>query len=164
MPHRHPTVWLMTDPRLGEALLDAVRRLPPRAGVVWRGGAWADYRAVRRVVRARRLVIVSKGRRLPGADGVHNGRGTGIRTRAAHDARELDAAIRARADMVFVSPVFATRSHPEGATLGMRGFARLAARAPIGVIALGGLTPARFIRLRRHGADGWAAIDAWLTK
>jgi len=83
-------------------------------------------------------------------------------TAPVHTLRELIAAQRAGVDLVFVSPVFATRSHPSARTLGRRGFAALARRAQLmrmRPIALGGVTARRAKLL--HSAYGWAAIDAW---
>ena len=80
---------------------------------------------------------------------------------AVHDAREAAAARRRGADLAFVSPVFATRTHPGAPTLGRAGYARLAARLPMPVIAMGGMDAARAARLRPR-PHGWAAIDAWL--
>jgi thiamine-phosphate pyrophosphorylase len=154
----------MTDERQGEALWTALERLPPGSGIVFRhyrlGGE--DRRAlfarVKAVSRRRRLTLIVAGERLPGADGVHNRRGPGIRTASAHDSAELRAARRG-ADLVFLGPVHPTRSHPGAAALGPARFDRLARRAGIPVIALGGMDSARF-RALRH-AYGWAAIDAW---
>jgi len=63
---------------------------------------------------------------------------------------------------VFVSPVFATRSHPGARALGPIRFALMVRGLPIPVIALGGMTAKRARRLQLLGASGWAAIDAWL--
>lgn len=101
------------------------------------------------------------------ADGVHQGRdartlgqrGHGIRTAAAHDAREVRRAQQAGVDLVFLSPVFATRSHPDVRPLGALRFGLIARRTRVPVAALGGMTPARYRRLRALGAYGWAAID-----
>jgi thiamine-phosphate pyrophosphorylase len=91
----------------------------------------------------------------------HNRRGTGLRTASAHTRREAIAAVRAGADAVFVSPVFATRSHPGARALGQIRFALMVQGLAIPVIALGGMTPRRARRLQWLGASGWAAIDAW---
>ncbi len=77
-----------------------------------------------------------------------------------HDKRELALARRRGARIVFISPVFATASHPGSRPLGVAGFAALAARFPGLCIALGGMNAGRFRSLRRHGAHGWGAIDA----
>ena len=201
-----PHLWLMTDERAGDALWPALARLPRGAGVVFRHHATEAgerrrlYARVRRIARARRLVLVLAG--TPGqaiawrADGAHErstqcvrGRRL-VRTAPAHDVGEAIAAARAGADLVFVSPVFATRSHPGGRALGMRGFARIARHVtssfprrqaflsaaernlrsiPIfagmtekgqRLVALGGMDDQRFRTLRPLGAYGWAAIDA----
>ncbi len=175
MPPRHPPIprlWLMTDERIGEALWDALERLPRGGGVVFRhyglpsGERRALFERVAAVARRRGLVLVragvdSLGR---GEAGVH-GRGRrsrpGLRTLSAHNRKELIASIRAGADAVFVSPAFATRSHVSARPLGRVRFGLMIAGCPVPVIALGGMTAARAKGLRAHG---WAAIDAWLDK
>src|SRR3546814_11624285 len=81
---------------------------------------------------------------------------------AVHDPAEFGAAIRAKADLVFLSPVFATRSHPDAGPLGRIRFGLLARSAPMPVIALGGMTSSNWRSLKRQGAYGYAAIDDWL--
>ncbi len=76
-----------------------------------------------------------------------------------HNLRQLRTAERAGADLVFLSPVFATRSHPKARPLGVRRFGLIANQAKVPVIALGGMDADKARRL--HGAYGWAGIDAW---
>jgi thiamine-phosphate pyrophosphorylase len=164
MHRRHPVPirWLFVDDRLGDELWRALRRLPPGSGVVFRArdaAGEARYIRVRRIAHARRLVLLTAGERRAGADGVHNGAGTGLRSGSVHDQRELTRARRAAADVIFVSPVFATRSHPSAAVLGPRGYVRLARGAGVPAIALGGMDERRWRRL--PFAYGWAGIDAW---
>lgn len=170
-----PRLWLMTDERMGDALWRALAALPRGAGVVFRHHATppveqrALFDRVRAVTRARGLVLVLAGPpklaiawRADGAHGPSPHRRAPrplLRTASAHDARE--AAVRGRvADLLFVSPVFPTRSHPGARVLGPLGFARIARGAGTPMVALGGMTGAQFARLRRLGAYGWAAIDA----
>ena len=173
MRRRHPStplprVWLMTDVRMGDALWDALDRLPRGAGVVFRhyGLPMAERRAllarVVTVARRRGLVVL-------GTDGLvtpwgaHNRRPRrGLYTRSAHDRGELIAAERAGADLVFVSPVFATRSHTGARVLGVARFGLLARGAGVPVIALGGMDARNSRRLARVGVYGWAGIDAWV--
>jgi len=174
--HPLPTLWLMTDERQGEALWRALERLPRGAGVVFRHHSTALrerkglFARVRKVARRNRLVLVLAGPASLAAawkaDGVH-GRGRDrrptrrlIRTAPVHDMIELRAAERAGADLLFLSPVFATRSHPGERTLGPVGFGRLARAARRRVVALGGMTERHARRLAKLGCDGWAAIDA----
>ena len=172
MPARHPLpmVWLMTDERMGEALWPALRRLPPGAGVVFRHHATpaaarrALFVRVRRLAKARRLVVVVAGEMLPGADGVHHGRGPGLCTWSAHDRREALAARRAGVALVFVSPVYPTRSHPGEPALGPMRAALVARGLGMAGIALGGMDARRWRRIRSMGFDGWAGIDAHLPR
>ncbi|MDB5688447.1 MAG: thiamine monophosphate synthase, partial [Sphingomonas bacterium] len=76
-----------------------------------------------------------------------------------HDAREVQAARRAKVDRVFLSPAFPTRSHPGAGALGPVRFG-LMARRQAGVIALGGMDARRARQLRALGSSGWAAIDS----
>ena len=170
MRRRHlPRTWLLTDPRMGDALWPALERLPRGSGVVLRHYDDALATRVRAVTRRRGLWLVVAGdardaRRLR-AEGVHIGvrgrGGGGLTTASAHNVRELVAARRAGAHLVFVSPVFATRSHPGAATLGPVRFELLVRGAGVAVAALGGMSADCFGRL--PGAYGWGAIDAWLT-
>ncbi|MEA3060505.1 MAG: thiamine-phosphate pyrophosphorylase [Sphingomonadales bacterium] len=165
MARRHPRLWLMTDERQGEGLWTALERLPRGAGIVFRhyslpaASRRALFGRVKKIARRRRLLLVVAGPPLTGGDGVHKRRGGGIRTASAHNLRELRAAERGGADLVFLSPVYATRSHPGGKPLGRRRFALIAHQARVPVIALGGMNAARFRAL--GGAYGWAGIDAW---
>lgn len=141
----------MTDERQGEALWPALAALPRGAGVVFRHHSLpvAARRAllgkIARVALRRGLIAVED-ERWPIA--------------RVHNAEELRRAIVKRAALIFISPVYLTRSHPGQPALGRVGFARLAGKSPVPVIALGGMTPARFRALKRFGAYGWAAIDA----
>lgn len=169
MRRRHPvpTLWLMTDERMGDALWDAVRRLPGGTGIVFRHHATPPaerrrlFARLLRIARAHGLVLVRAGeQRMAGEMGVHRGRSHQLVTWPVHDGREAKSARRARADVAFVSPVFPTRSHPGAPSLGKRRAERLARTLPMVRVALGGMDGRRFRAL--HGFDGWAAIDAWM--
>lgn len=166
-----PRIWLMTDERMGNALWDAIDALPRGGGIVLRHHATPDAERrvlidrIARIARRRRLVLLIAGDR-PGrcaGDGVHNARRTHARqlmSRSVHSRREFVTAMRDGADLAFVSPVFATRSHPNGAPLGVVRTGLLIRGAKTPVIALGGLNPRGFARLRGLGIYGWAGIDA----
>jgi len=163
-----PRLWLMTDERQGESLWEALERLPRGAGIVFRhyGLPAVERRRlfarVRKVIRRKRLLLLGAEMRFLGADGVHNGCGrAAFRTASAHNHAELKAAERGGAALVFVSPVFATRSHPGGKPLGRVRFGLLARQARIPIIALGGMDSRRWRSLKALGAYGWAGIDAW---
>lgn len=166
--HPLPRTWLMTDERMGDSLWTALERLPRGSGVVFRhyGLPLCERRAlfarVAKVARRRGLLLIRAGaEHLGPADGVHGQRGPGLRTSPAHSRREAVAAIRAGADALFVSPVFATRSHPGALALGRVRLGLMIRGLRVPVIALGGMDPRRAAGLQPLGVYGWAAIDAW---
>lgn len=176
-----PPLWLMTDERVAEAdLLRAIRRLPSDAAVIVRhyGLAETERRALfdRMCKAARRqgLRVLLAGEadkaRQWGADG-HHGRAPArpgipgwLHSAPVHNHRERIAAERAGADMLLISPLFATRSHPGARPLGPARFAALARAAGRPVIALGGVRPGHAGLVRRLGAAGIAAIDGLIRR
>ena len=163
MQRRHPIprLWLVTDERQGEALWPALERLPRGAGILFRLYRAPDrerlLRRVDKIARRRGLVLlVSRGR----GQGAASRRG-GVAAASAHNLRELRAAEASGADLVFLSPVFPTRSHPGARTLGPVRFGLLARQTWLPVIALGGMNARRFRRVKALGACGWAGIDAF---
>ena len=172
-----PRLWLVTDERVDMAsLLRAAARMPRGSGIVFRHHATPGdarrrlYNALHALAWRRGLVLVVAGtaRLALGwrADGFHGRSSSGagdrrlIRTAPAHDLAQLRAAERGGADIIFVSPVFATRSHPGGRTLGRVRFAALVRHTKVKVIAMGGMDAKRAASLGATGAYGWAAIDA----
>ena len=158
-----PRLWLMTDERQGERLWRALERLPKGSGVVFRHYGLAPserrrlFERVRRVAKRRRLLVLAAGDGLKG-DGVHGGRHIRF-SASAHSLSELKRAERSGAKLIFLSPAFATRSHPDARPLGPLRFGLLARHARVPVIALGGMD-ARKARRLPH-IYGWAGIDAW---
>lgn len=163
-----PTIWLMTDERLGDALWPALLTLSRGAGVVFRHHATdptarrALFARVSALARRRGLMLIRAGAtRFPGERGVHNAAGRGLRSAAVHSLAEARAARRRGVDLVFVSPVFATRSHPGAPALGPLRAARIARAVGLPAIALGGMDARRFRQAKALGFHGWAGIDAW---
>lgn len=168
MRSRHPTVWLMTDERAD--LWASVRRLPVGAGVVFRHHQTDAserrrlFRRLRQTTGAKRLVLVRAGaERLAGEMGVHKARAHGLVTWPAHDRGQAVNAVSAGARVLFVSPVFPTRSHPGARAHGPAAAARIGRGLGAAVVALGGMDARRFSRIRRLGFAGWAGIDAFAT-
>ncbi|RYD67943.1 MAG: thiamine phosphate synthase [Sphingomonadales bacterium] len=170
MPRRHPPLprtWLMTDERMGDSLWDALERLPKGSGVVFRHYSVLGkerrrlFAKVTRVARRRRLILIRAGADAgPGEHGAHNQR-RGTTTAAAHSRREAMSAIRSGARLLFASPVFPTRSHPEAHALGRVRLGLMIRGLSVPIIALGGMDARKVIALRQLGIHGWAAIDAW---
>lgn len=173
-----PRRWLMTDPRFGDRLLRAIQKLPRGSGVVFRDYQLAEaerkalFESVRRVARRRGLILLVAGNEASArrwhADGFHARGGPARRSRSllrsapVHDAVEIAQAIRHGADLLFLSPLFATASHPGARPLGRTRFAQLAKLAKgRPVIALGGITARNGLSLDKRRVHGWAAIDAF---
>ena len=179
-----PRLWLMTDERMGDRLLPSVAALPSGSGIIFRHYRTAPperralFRAVQRTAQLQGLSLLladsPERARQWHADGVHLRGGDRtviaaarraqrcglIVTQSAHDAEQLLRANRSGAAAI-LSPVYATRSHPGAAVLGEQGFAALAHKAQVPIIALGGMTAQRFTRLPQ--AWGWAGIDALMV-
>jgi thiamine-phosphate pyrophosphorylase len=176
-------LWLFTDARRVADPRPVVARLPKGlAGVVLRhdgeSARAALGRDLARLCRARRLRLVVAGDpRLAAAlgAGVHvrggrwpagapvlarRRRRGALLTSSAHSLAELRRAARAGADLAFLSPAFATRSHPDAAALGPLRWGRLARGAALPVAALGGIGGASVRRLPRDLCRGAGAIEA----
>lgn len=171
-----PRQWLMTDERIGEQLWEAIDRLPVGSGIVFRHySAEPQERAalaqkIARTCRDRRLTLaVARDEELAravGADLVHNPAKPLSDlpfSVAVHSVREADAAREAGAALVFVSPIYPTRSHPRQQPLSEDHAVHIARAAAVPAIALGGVDAGKFERLQHQGFHGWAAIDAWLA-
>jgi thiamine-phosphate pyrophosphorylase len=162
MQKRHssklPRLWLMTDERMGEALLPSIRALPRGSGVIFRhyklprDARRTLLERVRRAAARKRLVLLEAGK--------GHGRHRGAVTAPVHNIRERIAAERAGAQLLFVSPVFETASHRGAKPLGRVKFGILVRGARCPVVALGGMNTRRARALSEFGIYGWAGIDA----
>jgi thiamine-phosphate pyrophosphorylase len=178
-PHL-PALILMTDQdRLADPLA-AARGLPHGSAVIVR-----HRQAGERAVLARMLLRIAeeRGLRLSIADdpalaqeldvGLHlpEARASKARvlrecyllsfvTAGAHSAQAVEAASKAGVDAVLLSPLFATRSHPKRAPLGIKSAATIARNAKIPVYALGGIDMRTVARLEGTPFAGIAAIGA----
>lgn len=170
-----PFLWLLSDARNDAGLEDALAALPSGSGFVFRH-YHLDPRQRRRrfdhlskIARKNdHLVILSRASWAEvaewGADGTYAAPGcrlgqrpsTGWLLTTAHDEQELAAAATCKADGVFLSPVFPSRSHPKGEALGPKRFLTLANESTTPVIALGGMTRERAKALPW---PRWGAID-----
>ncbi len=165
---RIPRLWLMSDERIGDALMPAIKSLPRGSGVVFRHYSLSPsarrvlFDAVRvECIRQHHMLLLAGPPRLARlwrADGAH-GYMRGCVSSPVHNMRERVAAERRGAEIMFVSPVFATRSHPGSRTLGKARFSRLSRGARAAVIALGGMNAPHAKSLRGSNIHGWAAID-----
>ncbi|MEQ1510483.1 MAG: thiamine phosphate synthase [Sphingopyxis sp.] len=167
-----PKCWLLCDARLGDNIPAIIAAMPPRCAVIVRPYAMgkdrsaAMIRSIRRTARAKRHLLLLGGKgSIAGFDGRHGSphlpQQPKLLSIAVHNEREARAARQMKADAILISPIWPTRSHPQARGIGIAQFQRLARLCGCAAIALGGMNAARFRGARRHGAHGWAAIDAW---
>ncbi len=177
---RLPALWLVSDPQRLPDPLAAAARLPRHAGVLARGLAAPVLRHLAALARRRGLVVLVAGdgrAALAARAGLHlpdrraasgvlpflrarrGGAPGAVLTLAAHGgAAGAARARRLRPDLAFLSPIFATRSHPGAAALGPLRWLAAARRLPVPAAALGGVAAATAGRVPRQAA-GLAAID-----
>jgi thiamine-phosphate pyrophosphorylase len=174
-----PALWLFTDAVRLPDPLPAIARLPRGCGVVFRHdgvpGRAALAAAAARLCRQRGILMtVASDPRLAAAvgAGLHLRGGRAARpwrrgwlrpgqpvTSSAHDAPDLVRARRAGASAAFVSPLFATLSHPGARPLGPVRWAALTKLARGPVLALGGVSGAT-VRRVPPAARGGGVIGA----
>ncbi len=148
-----PTQWLVADARLGPDLWRALERLPRGSGVLLLFGELGGAERARLVSKLKR---VARRRGLVVADELAG------QAARVHDAAEIRQAGLRRIPLLFLSPINATRSHPDWQPLPRMRSAALLRLAKVPVIALGGMNESRFARAARLGFHGWGGIDAWL--
>ena len=182
-----PQFYVLTDQdRFDNPLVDTLeifQRLPRGAGVIVRHRDSMQLEALTRAIvpHAHRLglkVLLAGDVRLAlkhHCDGVHLSQARARRgplrisslppefiiSAAAHDGLSLRRAVGARAQVVMLSPVFATLSHPGANTLGLHRFNNMVAGQNQRIIALGGITTQNVKRLNLGAAYGIGAIGAW---
>lgn len=107
---------------------------------------------------------------LPDSDGVHYKRGSTRRAGeekvyagvSAHSAEGVRNAERNGFDYVFISPVFATQSHPGEKGLGLEKLSRICVSVHIPVFALGGITSQNRASCFVAGVKGTASISMFM--
>jgi thiamine-phosphate pyrophosphorylase len=176
---RTPPLWFFTDAARLPDPLSVIQQLPKGlCGVVFRHDAAMGRAALGRriafICRARRLVLVVAGDARLAASlkaGLHlRGGRRGVQklpalvTASVHNPLELARARRAGAELLFISPVFQTKSHIGAAGLGARGWSRLAQLAGgRTAAALGGISGKR-VRALGRACVAAGAIEAFIPQ
>lgn len=169
---RWPTRWLLTDERMGEALGPAMERAAAAgAGIMVRhlcSSVAVRRDLARQVVRSGAMLAIARDVDLALSEGarlVHDP----VRISSdlsfslpVHDEAEAVRAAGLKPALVFVSPVYPTRSHPGAPALGPEKAKSLAALAGWPAVALGGMDEERGAAMVEQGFAGWAGIDCWL--
>lgn len=176
-----PNLLFFTDPARVPSPETVAERLPPGAGIVFRPFGAEDAvergRRLRAIADARGLILLAGAHPALaegiGADGLHMPErliediprlraehGRYLFTAAAHDRLAVEAAERAGADAVVVSPVFPSNSPSAGRPLGVEGLRDLVSATILPVYALGGVRADRAAQLAESGVVGIAAVEA----
>lgn len=144
-----PERWLVIDRGLTPELMRAARRIPSGSGILLIGKlSSGELDRLRRIARQRSQCIVKEG---PG------------RVARVHNQRELTCALLHRTDVIMVSPIFETLSHPNWEPLPRMRAATLARLAHRRAVALGGMNRQRYAKIAPLGFIGWAGISAFRT-
>lgn len=176
-----PNLLFFTDPARVASPEAVAERLPRGAGIVFRA-----FAAENAVEQGRRLRAIADAQGLLLLAGAHPGLAEGIGadglhmperlvgeipklraeharyliTVAAHDLKAIQAAERAGADAVIVSPVFTSNSPSAGEPLGVGSLKALVAATALPVYALGGVRADTVSQLADSGIVGIAAVEA----
>lgn len=156
MRRRHPTApvrWLFTDERMGEGLWTALQRLPRGSGVLVRH---------HRLDAGERRRLLNRIRRIGRARGLLVRDDQEARVAKVHSAGELRRALLRSPDLLFLSPMFKTRTHPDWKPLPRMQAAALVRLSPRPMLGLGGMDERRFRTVKPLGLTGYGAIDGWL--
>ncbi|WP_454761948.1 thiamine phosphate synthase [Caulobacter segnis] len=176
-----PALLFFTDPARVSNPEAVAERLPTGAGIVFRAFGAEDAvdqgRRLRAIADARGLILLAGAHASLaegiGADGLHLPEASvaaiprlraeharWLITAAAHDVLAVQAAERAGADAVVVSPVFPSNSPSAGEPLGIEGLKALVAATTLPVYALGGVRARTVTQLIGSGIVGIAAVEA----
>ncbi|MCM8558069.1 thiamine phosphate synthase [Sphingomicrobium sediminis] len=168
-----PRQTFFTDERVAhDEMIAILERLPQGSGVVFRHDGLPGLNRIRlgqkvaEICHSRGLVLSVAGEvslaHLLNAKMVHrpaqDPEGLPF-SLPVHDEAEARDARERGADLIYVSPVFATQSHPGAPHLGLERAKQLAEMAGCPAIALGGMDETRFAEL--SGFAGWAGIGAF---
>lgn len=172
-----PPLFFFTDEHRTPEPLHMIAGLPKGCGVVFRHYGVAARATLARAVLATcraqdRVALVAGDANLAkdfGTDGIHLPAHmlctltelpfAQLITAAVHDEAEIRRAEALGVDAVFLSPVFPTASHPDGAALGIAKFVELVAATRLPVYALGGVSETTAPQLMGSGAVGIAAVE-----
>ena len=144
-----PVQWLIIDRQPADELRRASAALSRGSGILLIRRAAPQYeRWLRRLANRRNLILLVEDKQT---------------ARRVHDQRELTRALLNRPSLILISPMYATRSHPNWAPLPRMRAASLARLAGRKAIALGGMNRNRYAKIAQLGFIGWAGIWAFRT-
>ena len=173
-----PYIWFLTDSIKTKTPLDTSRKLPVNSGILIRSYNIENEKTIIKNIinlKKRKLhtVLVSgRHKSRSNIDGAHlpswlnssffiNKK---LISMSAHGPRDIRKSINIKADIIFISPIFDTTSHPESKNIGVIKLGLIAKLFKKPVIALGGINDNNISRLKGLPIVGCAGIDAFNTQ
>ena len=81
---------------------------------------------------------------------------------ACHNFLSVLKCKKLKADMVFMSPIFATKSHESAKNIGLMHFSKMLLLSKIKIFALGGVNKQNLKSLQKLGVKGFGGIEIFL--
>ena len=83
---------------------------------------------------------------------------------ACHNFLSVLKSHRLKADVIFISPIFITKSHPDVEPLGLMQLSKIIRISKIPIFALGGVNKQNIRILQKVGAQGFGGVEIFNTK
>ena len=169
-----PHLWLFTDDIKTQNLQKFLAKIPQNSGIVIRNYLSEDrlkiIESIRRNSKRKNLTLLigEKSNRIRDISGLHLPKWhyqkrkmnkKQILSISAHGIIDKRRIINSKADLIFLSPIFRTSSHPNSRPLGTIKFGLIARQFSKPVIALGGINKNNIKKLKNLPIEGVAGID-----
>jgi len=169
-----PHLWLFTDDIKTSNLQKLLAIIPKNTGVVIRNYLSKDrskiIEEIRKISKRKnlKLLVGEKQKRIRDINGLHLPKWYYQRRKmnkkqilsiSAHGIIDKRRIINSKADLIFLSPIFRTSSHPYSRPLGTIKFGLIARQFSKPVIALGGINKNNIKKLKNLPIEGVAGID-----
>ena len=83
---------------------------------------------------------------------------------ACHNFLSVLKSHQIKADIIFISPIFTTKSHPNVSPLGLAQLSKIIRMSKIPIFALGGVNKQNIRILQKVGAQGFGGVEIFNTK
>ncbi|MDG2001154.1 MAG: thiamine phosphate synthase [Alphaproteobacteria bacterium] len=172
-----PYIWFLTDTVKTKNPLDISRKLPFNSGILIRSyNNKNKEKIIKNIINLKKrkvhtVLVSGRHKSHSNIDGAHlpswlnssfliNKK---LISMSAHGAIDIRKSINIKADIIFISPIFHTTSHPEAKNLGVIKLGLMAKLFKKPVIALGGINNNNISRLKGLPIAGCAGIDVYNT-
>lgn len=178
-----PKMFFFTDRKRIANVFDVVENLPENSAIIIRE---YDLKADERLSFAKQIIVIAHRKNLKvlvgkdwnlaeeiGADGVHfsdldqdfmipKNRHKLILSYSCHQTESIIKAEKLNVDLVFYSPIFASKSHPNQQPVGINGLRNFTKKTLLPVYALGGIDEKNIKLLKNTNISGVGGISMFL--